>query len=115
MNQNIRRKRGRRKHYVYMVLCKNNTIYVGETNNSFRRMMQHYNRGRSAARYIKIQGFKEMIYQEEVQDQSEGKRREKEIIKLSRDEKWQLIEKQSESTKEILDYINNVLLKNIEV
>ncbi len=102
-------------YYVYIILCKNGALYVGQTNNSFRRIIQHYKEGRSSSMYIRACGFVQMIYQEEVKNRKEAIKREYEIQKMSYNEKWELVKNQPEPMKETVNYINNNVLRKIEV
>lgn len=76
-------------YVVYMVRCKDGTLYTGSTNNLFRRIAQH-NDG-AGARYTRGRGPVEVAYVEHCASRSEALRREAAIKKLHRPAKAALI------------------------
>ena len=75
-------------YYVYIVKCKDGTLYTGYTNNIKRRLKEHndgkskYCRGRRPVKLKHLETFKTQI---------SAMRRELEIKKLSRREKLKII------------------------
>lgn len=43
-------------YYIYMLRCKDNSIYTGITTNLDRRMEEHFNKDKKAAKYTKRVG-----------------------------------------------------------
>ncbi len=74
---------------VYIVLCSDNTLYTGITNNIERRMQQHASQ--QGAKYFRGRSPKRLAYLEDGHDRSSASQREAEIKKLKRDAKDVLI------------------------
>ena len=75
--------------YVYLVICRDNTIYCGFTNNVEERVKRH-NSGRGA-KYTKNRRPVKLVYHEEFSDRSSALKREYEIKQFTRLEKIKLI------------------------
>lgn len=76
-------------NYVYIIRCKDNTLYTGWTNNLERRYKMH-SEGRGA-KYTRGRGPLELVHVEEFEDKQEAMKRESEIKKLSKEQKENLI------------------------
>jgi len=74
---------------VYIILCTDNTLYTGITNNLERRFSQHD--GGRGARYFRGRKPQRVVYVEHGHTRSSASRREAEIRKLGRAGKQQLI------------------------
>ena len=74
---------------VYILQCRDGTLYTGITNHFSRRLAAH-NRGRGA-KYTRGRGPLELVYVEEQPDKSAALRREWEIKRLRREQKEQMI------------------------
>jgi len=70
---------------VYMLKCKDESIYTGITNNLENRMQAH--KSGSGAKYTKGRAPFTIIYKEECLNRSEASKREAEIKKLSHKDK----------------------------
>jgi putative endonuclease len=79
-------------HYVYILECADTTLYVGCTNDLHKRVHQH-NFAKSGAHYTKIRRPVVLKYFEEFATLAEGRAREAEIKRLSREKKIKLIAK----------------------
>ena len=77
--------------YLYMVECRDGTLYTGITDDVARRIAMH-NAGKGA-KYTRGRGPVVLRYQETCGTYSEALRREIQIKKLSRQEKFSLIQK----------------------
>jgi putative endonuclease len=77
--------------YVYILLCSDNTLYTGWTNNLERRMESH-SKG-TASKYTRCRLPVKLVYYEEYDDKISAQKREYAIKKLTRNEKLGLIEK----------------------
>ena len=77
--------------YVYMLRCRDNSLYTGYTNDPQRRLAVH-NSG-NGAKYTRSRGPLELAYVEDCVDKSDALKREYEIKSLPRTEKLKLIEK----------------------
>ena len=74
---------------VYMLLCDDNTIYTGITNDLKKRFENHI-LGKGA-KYLRGRKPLEIVYTENFQNRSMATKREMEIKKLHRREKEALI------------------------
>ena len=76
-------------YYVYMLRCKDNSLYTGITNDLEKRLEAH-NSGKGA-KYTRSHRPVTLAYSEESPDRSSALRREAEIKKLTRQQKEELI------------------------
>ena len=80
------------KHYVYILLCSDNTLYTGYTNNLEKRIQQH-NEGKEGAKYTRYRRPCKLVYHEEFDSKKEALQREYYIKhKMMKSEKLALIE-----------------------
>lgn len=75
--------------WVYIIQCKDNTLYTGCTNNLFQRFQAH-SEGRGA-KYTRGRAPLELVYTEECANRSAALIREAMVKKCSKKEKIQLI------------------------
>lgn len=75
--------------YLYILRCKDGTLYTGITTDTERRLEAH-NSGKGA-KYTRGRGPVEMVYREVCPDHSAALKRELEIKGLTRQEKEKLI------------------------
>lgn len=80
--------------YVYILKCKNNKLYTGYTKDLQQRLTQHNNG--SGAKYTRSHSPCSLVYSEEFETRSLAMRREREIKKLSREQKLNAIEKKKQ-------------------
>jgi putative endonuclease len=78
-------------HFVYILLCSDQTLYVGSTNDLERRLHQH-NHAKAGAHYTKIRRPVTLAYSETVKNLAEARAREAKIKRLTRSEKLELID-----------------------
>ena len=76
-------------NYVYILKCKDNTLYTGYTNDLEKRIKAH-NDGKGA-KYTKCRRPCKLVYFEEFQTKGDALSREAQIKKLSRFNKLELI------------------------
>ena len=76
--------------YVYIVQCRDNTLYTGITTNLSRRLREH-NSQKHGARYTRPRRPVKLVYYETAQSRSSASSREYRIKQLSAAEKKQLI------------------------
>lgn len=79
------------KYFVYIVVCKNEELYTGYTNDIDKRVETH-NSGKGA-KYTKTRLPVKLVYSEQFENKSEALKREYKIKSLSRIEKLKLINK----------------------
>lgn len=77
-------------HFVYILKCVDDSLYVGCTNNLERRLVQH-NESKWGAHYTKIRRPVTLIYKETFATLKEARRREIEIKSWRREKKLALI------------------------
>ncbi len=82
------------KHYVYILKCSDDSLYVGSTNNLERRFLQH-NESKCGAHYTKIRRPVELVYSEEFKTLKESRHYEAKIKRWCREKKLNLIKNKS--------------------
>lgn len=75
--------------FVYMLRCRDNSLYTGYTNDVARRLAVH--QSGTGAKYTRSRLPVTLVYQEEYPDKSAALRREAAIKRLSRQQKLDLI------------------------
>lgn len=80
-------------NYVYMLRCRDGSLYTGWTNDLEKRLKAH-NSG-SASKYTRTRLPAELVYFEEWKSKEAAMSREWHIKRLSREEKLKLIENMS--------------------
>ena len=80
-------------NYVYMLRCRDGSLYTGWTNDLEKRLKAH-NSG-SASIYTRTRLPAELVYFEEWESKEAAMSREWHIKRLSREEKLKLIENRS--------------------
>ena len=78
--------------YLYILRCKDNTLYTGITTDVEKRLEAH--RSGKGAKYTRGRAPLELVYQESCESHSEALKREAEIKRLTRKEKELLVKKQ---------------------
>ncbi len=73
--------------YVYILQCADNSLYTGITTDVTRRLTEHNNDNKLAAKYTRVRRPVKLVYQEKLESRSLATKREAEIKKLKRDEK----------------------------
>ena len=76
--------------FVYILECKDKTLYTGITNNLEKRIEQH-NHSQEGAKYTRARRPVKCVYTEKQKNRSEATKREMAIKKLRRGEKLELI------------------------
>lgn len=77
--------------YVYILKCADESLYTGLSNDVERRLDEHNNNDRLAAKYTRARRPVQLIYQETFDSRSDASIREAEIKKLNRQGKERLI------------------------
>ena len=78
------------KWYLYILRCKDNTLYTGITTDVEKRLEAH--RSGKGAKYTRGRGPLELVYREVCENHSHALKRELEIKALPRPEKEKIIE-----------------------
>jgi putative endonuclease len=79
--------------YLYVVKCQDTSLYTGITTDIPRRIKEH--NSKKGAFYTKNKVPVELVYQEAMSNQSEARKREAAIKKLTKKEKLELINDKS--------------------
>lgn len=72
-------------YYLYILLCNDNSLYTGITNDVENRLEMH--RTGKGSKYVRSRLPFKHIHTENLKDKSEALKREIEIKKMSREEK----------------------------
>ena len=75
--------------YLYMLRCRDGSLYTGITTDVEKRLEQH--RSGKGAKYTRGRGPLELVYSEALPSRSEALKREAGIKRLRHEEKLQLI------------------------
>ena len=76
--------------YLYILRCKDDTLYTGITTDVEKRLEAH--RSGKGAKYTRGRSPLELVYREECESHSHALKREWEIKRLTRTEKEKLME-----------------------
>ncbi|MSR71594.1 MAG: GIY-YIG nuclease family protein [Candidatus Taylorbacteria bacterium] len=76
-------------YFVYLLLCKDRTIYTGITTDVARRLAEH--KAGKGGNYTRAKGVKKLLYHENHPDRSSASKREAEIKCWDRKKKLALI------------------------
>ena len=76
-------------YFVYILQCEDESLYTGITTDVERRLQEHKNG--KGGHYTRAHKAKIVVYTEKRENRSEAQKREAEIEKLSRKEKFVLI------------------------
>ena len=75
--------------YVYILLCRDKSFYIGSTNNVEERFKDHLTG--KGARYTKSHKPEKIIYQEKFLTKTEAIKREYELKKMTKVQKMKLV------------------------
>lgn len=78
-------------YYIYMIRCKDESIYTGITTDIQRRMKEHAAKGKKCAKYTLNHDFKKIEIAWETNDRKQASKLEYHIKTLSRIKKEELI------------------------
>ena len=76
---------------VYILECRDDSLYCGITNNLEKRLKQHNGEIKGGAKYTRSHLPCKLVYKEASASRSEASQREAVIKKMSKDEKQALI------------------------
>ena len=74
---------------IYILKCSDGSLYTGITNDIENRMKMH--QSGKGSKYVRAHMPFELVYSEEVETKSEALKREIEIKKMSRSQKFSLL------------------------
>ncbi len=76
-------------YYVYILLCKDKSLYTGISNNPEKRFIDHKNG--KGGRYTRSHKPSKIIHLEKYQNKSDALKRENEIKSWNREEKIKIL------------------------
>ena len=76
---------------VYILRTSRNTLYIGQTNNLAKRLIEHQEERGKGAKYMRSFSSFTLVYQEHFDTRSEALKREWELKKLSKAKKEAVI------------------------
>ena len=97
--------------FVYILSCKDDSLYTGITRNITKRIHQH-NHCKSGSKYTRARRPVELVYYEEVEGKSAAAKREHEIKQFPPAKKKKLIISSLNTNKQSYD-VNSVLVSAI--
>jgi putative endonuclease len=77
--------------YVYVLRTTANTLYIGQTNNLEKRMVEHRSKTIKSSKYVRSFESFELVYTEQFNTRSEAMKREYELKQLTKIQKENLI------------------------
>lgn len=77
--------------FVYIVRCRDNSLYTGITKDVARRIKEHNSSDKLGAKYTKARRPVELVYQETADSRSEASKREYKLRKLTKTQKEGLL------------------------
>ena len=80
-------------YYIYMLRCKDESIYTGITTDLQRRMQEHFSKDKKCAKYTKSHQAKKIEAVWQTENKSLASKLEYHIKKLSKNKKEQLLKK----------------------
>lgn len=80
-------------YFVYILQCRDKSLYTGITTDIMRRFLEH--KAGTASHYTRARGAKKMLYSERHPTRSSALKREAAIKKLPRKNKLTLIQLQA--------------------
>ncbi|MFT4250423.1 MAG: GIY-YIG nuclease family protein [Candidatus Woesearchaeota archaeon] len=72
--------------FVYLLLCKDSSVYTGITTDVDRRVSEH--KAGTGSKYVASKGFWKLLFSLQVSSRSEASKVEYAVKQLSRDEKF---------------------------
>lgn len=87
------KKNTQKKYFVYIVKCSDDTYYTGKTIDLTNRVRQHNGEKDNGARYTRTRRPVELVFFEELDSNAKAFKREREIKKMNRLQKNNLIYK----------------------
>ncbi|MBN1168576.1 GIY-YIG nuclease family protein [Candidatus Woesebacteria bacterium] len=78
-------------YYVYILRTSSDTLYIGQTNNLERRILEHKNKKSKSAKYTRYFKSIKLVYSESYKTRKDAMQRESQLKKLSREKKEALI------------------------
>lgn len=85
--------------FVYILRTSSNTLYIGQTNNLEKRLLEHKNKNSKSAKYMKYFDSFELVYSEKHLTRAEAMKREYELKSWTKAQKEVLVSNDMELLK----------------
>ncbi len=89
--------------YLYLIRCRDGSIYTGISTDVDRRFIQHQKPGSDGSKYLKGRGPLFLVFQTRIGDYSLALKVERQVKKLSKHQKEQILQKP--------DFLNEIIQK----
>ena len=86
-------------YYLYILRCRDNSLYCGQTNNLERRINEHNFDNNKSAKYLRGKKPVKLVYSEKYSTLQEAMKREIQIKKLTKAKKEAMIESKNNLLK----------------
>ncbi len=83
------------KYFVYILRTSKNTLYVGQTKDLEKRLLEHKTKSSRGAKYMKYFSDFKLVYFEKFKTRSEAMKREYAIKQLTKKQKEELVSSQN--------------------
>ena len=90
--------------YLYLIRCRDGSLYTGITTDVARRFAEHRGQGAGGAKYLKGRGPLELVLRKKVGNRSLALRVERKVKKLPKARKEKLLK----GRKDLQDIIKNI-------
>ena len=77
--------------YLYLIRCRDSTLYTGISTDVDRRLAQHQGQGSAGSRYLKGRGPLRLVFQEKLGSKSLALKLERRVKRMSKARKEELI------------------------
>ena len=77
--------------YLYLIRCRDSTLYTGISTDVDRRLAQHQGEGNAGSRYLKGRGPLSLVFQEKLGSKSLALKVERRVKRMSKARKEKLI------------------------
>jgi len=81
--------------YLYMIRCRDDSLYTGITTDISRRLAEHVEQGPKCAKYLRGKGPLELVYSQKVGDRGAALRLETSIKNLTKADKEKMSKSKS--------------------
>jgi len=86
-------------YYLYILRCRDNSLYCGQTNNLEKRIDEHNFNKNKSAKYLRGKKPVKLVYSEKYSTLQEAMKREIQIKKLTKAKKEAMIESNNNLSK----------------
>ena len=77
--------------YLYLIRCRDNSLYTGISTDVARRFVQHQGKGNAGSKYLKGRGPLSLVFQKHLGTKSLALKVERRVKKMTKERKEKLI------------------------